>query len=73
MRTETEIKELLKTSWADKLLTDSQKKILEDDTVPDIYEQGYIGEMPAEESDRLAIAWKYGRITTEKLFGQSTN
>lgn len=73
MRTETEIKELLKTSYADKLLTDSQKKILQDDTVPDIYEQGYAGEMPAEESDRLVIAWKYDRITTEKLFGQSTN
>ncbi len=73
MRTETEIKELLKTSWGEKLLTDSQKKILQDDTVPDIYEQGYAGEMPAEESDRLVIAWKYGRIPTEKLFGQSTN
>lgn len=73
MRTKAEISELLKTSWAGTLLTDSQKKILQDDTVPDIYELGYAGEMPAEESDRLVIAWKYGRIPTEKLFGQSTN
>jgi len=71
MRTQAEIQQLLKTMWGEKLLTDSQKKILQDDTVPNIYEQGYEGEMPAEETDRQAIAWKYDKISTEELFGQT--
>lgn len=70
MRTETEIKSLLDTFWGKDLLTDSQKKILEDETVPDIFDPEYKGEVPAEETDRQAIAWKYGRISTGELFGK---